>query len=237
MNTHTADEYSAKTATCLSCQKKGHYAQDTGSGRNFIGEDLFKRTMSNRTKLKPTKKRFYAYAQTTPFKCPGYFEAEMRWKDNIVTYNIYEIEGHVEAVLGRKTTFDLKILNTGEKGNTVGKTERLSELVKEYPLVFLGLGEIKGYSHKVTVDEKVPPDTQGLRRVPYPMLEAVNQDLDKMLEQGIIEEVNEGSEWVSNILIVPKKDTKEVRLCVDLREVNRAVIRVRHPVPTVDSIL
>ncbi len=29
---------------------------DTGSSRNFIGEDLYKRTMSIRTKRKPTKK-------------------------------------------------------------------------------------------------------------------------------------------------------------------------------------
>lgn len=78
---------------------------DTGSGRNLIGEDLFKRTMSARMTLKSTKKRFYAYAQTSPLKCVGYFEAEMTWQDKVKD-NIYVIEGNVEALLGRKTSFE-----------------------------------------------------------------------------------------------------------------------------------
>ncbi len=41
--------------------------------------------------------------------------------------------------------------------------------------------------------------------------------------------------WVSPVVVVPKKDG-EVRLCVDMRQANSAINRVRHPIPTVDDV-
>ena len=57
-----------------------------------------------------------------------------------------------------------------------------------------------------------------------------------MLEQDIIEEVTEASPWVSNLVIVPKK-SGDLRVCCDLREVNKAVIRERYVLPKVEDTL
>ena len=54
-------------------------------------------------------------------------------------------------------------------------------------------------------NSRTKPASQHLRRIPVPsQIEAVNNELDRMLEQDIIEEVTEASPWVSNLVIVPK---------------------------------
>jgi len=53
-----------------------------------------------------------------------------------------------------------------------------------------------------------------------------------MLEQDIIEEGTEASPWVSNLVIVPKKSSN-LRVCRDLREVNKAVMREHYALPKI----
>ena len=57
-------------------------------------------------------------------------------------------------------------------------------------------------------------------------------------KNDIIERVDGPTPWVSPIVVVPKpKRPGEVRICVDMREANRAIKRERHPSPTMDDIV
>ena len=112
----------------------------------------------------------------------------------------------------------------------------LNSLLKEYSNIFDGLGKVNDFEHKITIDPTVKPKSQHLRRIPVSQIEAVNNELDRMVEQDIIEEVTEPSPWVSNQVIVPKK-SQDLRVCCDLHEVNKAVIRERYVLPKVDDTL
>ena len=57
----------------------------------------------------------------------------------------------------------------------------------------------------------------------------IREELDKLLEAEFIFEI-EHTEWVSLIVIVPKKNGK-LRVCVNLKKVNEATIRDNYPLP------
>lgn len=131
----------------------------------------------------------------------GYFVAYIILNEMMVKERIYVIKGNLEPLLGRKTTFDLKI-----SAENVQKVE-LEEPPDEYADIFRGTGHIKGFVHEVTVDPSVTPVThERLRRKPYAMNELIDAELDKMLENDIIEKSPKGSPWVSYIIAVPKSN-------------------------------
>ncbi|KAI2648690.1 Transposon Ty3-G Gag-Pol polyprotein [Labeo rohita] len=74
------------------------------------------------------------------------------------------------------------------------------------------------------------------RRVPFPLLPKVEEELRRMLKSGIIEQVTEATDWCAPMVPVKKKNGK-VRICVDLKKLNEAVKRERFILPTLEDIL
>lgn len=57
-----------------------------------------------------------------------------------------------------------------------------------------------------------------------------------MVQCGVIKERTERTEWCAPMVAVPKK-TGQIRICVDLKQLNKAVKREKFVLPTVDDIL
>ncbi|XP_043216447.1 uncharacterized protein K02A2.6-like [Amphibalanus amphitrite] len=94
---------------------------------------------------------------------------------------------------------------------------------------------ILGYQHRVTVDPGVPPVRQPLRRLPLAVLDAVSARIDELEAQGVVEKVS-ASPWISPLVVGRKRDGA-IRLCVDMRRVNQAVITDGHPLPRIEDVL
>lgn len=60
--------------------------------------------------------------------------------------------------------------------------------------------------------------------------------IDELLEGDIIEREEGPTTWASPVVVAPKP-SGEIRLCVDMRRANEAIIRERLPIPTVDEVL
>lgn len=64
----------------------------------------------------------------------------------------------------------------------------------------------------------------------------MERKIQQLLELDVIEPVSGATPWVNPVVIIPKPDN-DIRLCLDMRQANKAIIRGRYPIPTVDELL
>ncbi|KAM9165617.1 potassium channel subfamily U member 1 [Pangshura tecta] len=73
-----------------------------------------------------------------------------------------------------------------------------------------------------------------LLRLPFSVRETVSEELRKLVQKNISEEIK-SSEWVSPIVVMLKKGGG-IHLCVDLREPNKAIVIDSHPLPHIEEV-
>jgi hypothetical protein len=140
---------------------------------------------------------------------------------------------------------ELELINMGTEHNkrelkigkliSTGIRSELVILLQEYVDVFAwSYADMSGLDtdivvHKLPLIEGCKPIKQKLRRTRPDILIKVKEEIMKQWDAGFLE-VFDYSQWVSNIVVVPKKDNK-IRLCVDFRDLNRASPKDNFPLP------
>jgi hypothetical protein len=88
---------------------------------------------------------------------------------------------------------------------------------------------------KITLKADARPVKQRPYRLNPKYKKKVKIELDRMLQAGIIELVEE-SEWI-NPMVVQDKKSGEIRICVELRNLNDACLHDPFPTPFTDEVI
>ena len=109
-----------------------------------------------------------------------------------------------------------------------------SVTLEQYPILLKQSGVLKGFVHSPLVDESVKPVRQAFWHPPLAKRQPISDELQRLDRDGVIERVD-ASPWTSNVVTAVKKDGG-LRLCLNLSDVNRAIIPDRYPLPTMDEL-
>uniref|UniRef100_A0A2N9G188 Uncharacterized protein n=1 Tax=Fagus sylvatica TaxID=28930 RepID=A0A2N9G188_FAGSY len=147
---------------------------------------------------------------------------------------------------------ELEIVNLADEGEeprevkigtrcATEQKEALITLLREFHEIFAwSYQDMPGLDtdivvHKIPLKPECKPVKQALRRMKPEVILKIKEEVEKQLKAGFLSTVTY-SDWVANIVPVPKKDGK-VRMCVDYRDLNRASPKDNFPLPHIDTLV
>ena len=121
-----------------------------------------------------------------------------------------------------------------------GKTHPLPTtkeyILHEYADVFKGVGTLPGGPYHIKLKDSYKPVQHPPRSVPLAMQSAYKAESDRLVKEAIIIEVHEHTEWINSIVPVMIGDGS-LRLCLDQKDLNKAIKRNKWYARTPDDIL
>ena len=156
----------------------------------------------------------------------------------LATFYVTDVPGPV--IFGYRTCSDLGLVKMNfsiyEKSalNVSKPINSVSDLQQMYPKQFKGIRKFEGF-HKLTLQENAQSVIHPPRKAPIQLRDKIKGELDLMVELDVIHPVHEPTDWVSSITYVQKADGN-LRVCLDPRDLNKALRRGQHHIPTVEEL-
>ena len=132
---------------------------------------------------------------------------------NLVTLN----EGKYQV---NDEMHDIKITIRKTNGDLLSK----KKILEEYGDVFDTLGCVPGELH-LEVDKSIRLVQHVPQKIPVAMKEEI---IDELIEQKIVANVNEPTDWISSMVVVKKPQSNKLRICIDACDLNQVLQRHRY---------
>ncbi len=169
---------------------------------------------------------------------------ESRWIDA----KFYMVDVPGPAVVGLPTCELLSLVTVNvmaEKENNVKEGRQtkestrqhiksIKELKEKYPDQFNKIGSFKGTA-KLILKEGANPFIDPPRTCSIHIKDKLQNELNKLVNQGVLRKVEEHTDWCSSLAFSTKKDGS-LRICLDPQKLNASLKRCPHKIPTLEEL-
>ncbi|CAC5425908.1 unnamed protein product [Mytilus coruscus] len=181
---------------------------DTGSALSIIPKKEFDQMFPNR-KLDSTDVILRTFSGEK-FKPLGVTAVNVNYNDQSEILSLYVVQKGGGILFGRDWFRKIK------KVSVENVNVKTKELFDQHASVFSdNIGCVKGIKGNLIMKDNVEPVFMKARPIPYALRPKVEQELDRLKEEGIISKVPT-SEWATPIVPIVKK-SGGVRICGDFK--------------------
>ncbi|XP_072169477.1 uncharacterized protein [Diadema setosum] len=149
-----------------------------------------------------------------------------------INFKIVETSSEMPLLSGQ-SSIQMGMIRISGEVETVHLTQS-RDLIAEYNDVFEGLGCLPG-DYSLTLDNNVMPVKHVACKVPINVKQELKDKLTDLEHRGIIPKVTQPTDWISSMVVVRKP--QKMRICLDPRDLNRALKRPHYPIPVINDIL
>ncbi|UYV61191.1 K02A2.6-like, partial [Cordylochernes scorpioides] len=215
--------------------KKTTVHLDTGAQINVLPHKVINQWPS-RPEIRPTSLKAFAYGNTElPIVGKCNVLCQYGEKKGMFEFIVADVEA--QTLITGDTCERLEILRRINHINTdeMKLCSETQKILEQYHEVFQGVGlinsECKIYTKPEYSPVQVPP-----RRIPTSLGAEVQSELEKMVKQGIVTKIYHETEW-SHPMVVVKKKSGQIRICLDPRKLNEALVGRHFQTPAPAELL
>ena len=224
---------------------------DTGSPKTFMNMNTTKDLL-----LQIKKARIVPYKEQEKFKCfnnkeikiVGVLQMDLSSGSWFAPdCKILLVDNKTNNIMGRDTLRRLGITLTARKNegkkilhitDNTTETNIIKWILKKYPNLCTRLGKSKNQIAKPTLKENFKPVQQKGRRVPLHLLDKVEAELKKLIQDKQIIKLDRCSdEHFTSPVVVTVKHDKSVKIALDSKKLNDAIHKNKYQMQSIDHLI